>query len=162
MARLAMVRPETTSDLKSLRSYCEPHVKIGNKLWRPRITLFLHVWFLNLSNGSSGKKTSVTRFFSFWNAVFLGGRQTLCISTIVSPAAAVAVAAGRVPLLWDDMSSTLFVPWPIMVYETYIKGFSKKNGDEKLDFYSWFFVLIVWDCVVGFCEERWFNCALYL
>ena len=105
MARLAMVRPEITSDLKSLRSYWEPHVNIGNKLWRPRITLFLHVWFLNLSNGSSGKKTSAKRFLSFWNVVFLGGRQTLCISTIVSLAVAV---------LGDVMSSTLFVPWPMV------------------------------------------------
>lgn len=126
-----MVRPEIASDLKSLRLYCGAHVKIGNMLFTPKTTLFLHVWFLNLCNGSSGKKTSATRRFSFWYAVFSGGRQTLCISTIV---VAPATLQGH-----ELLSSTLFPSWLIMMITIQICAFCVSgNGRVKEQFFVCF------------------------
>lgn len=80
MARLAMVRPETISERRSLRLYSGPHWKIGNKYWRARRNLMIQVWFLNPWKGSSGKKISESLFLSFWRVVLCGGNLTLWIS----------------------------------------------------------------------------------
>lgn len=78
--RLAIVRPETTSDLKRARVYSGPHWKTGKRNWRPKSNFLSVVWFLNLWNGSSGKNTSDSLCLSFWNVVCSGGKQTLWIS----------------------------------------------------------------------------------
>lgn len=80
MARLAMVRPEMISDLRSWRLYWGPHWKMGKKNWSHSRSLWYHCLFLNLWSGSSGKKISDKRSLSFWKVVLWGGRETLCIS----------------------------------------------------------------------------------
>lgn len=76
MARLAMVRPETTSDLRSLRLYLGPHSRMGNTYWAARMSLVLEDCPLNWRRGSSGKKVSFSRAFSFSKVERRGGGAT--------------------------------------------------------------------------------------
>lgn len=80
IAKLAMVRPETTSALRRLSLYSEAHWKIGKTYWRPRMTFLKKGWFLNWWRGSSGKKTSFSSRFRDWMVVFFWGKETLWIS----------------------------------------------------------------------------------
>lgn len=81
MAKLAMVRPETTSDLKSSRLYWGAHWRIGNTYWAPRIHFFLIGCPLNCLSGSSGKKVSLSFAPSFCRKLLRGGGTTVCTST---------------------------------------------------------------------------------
>lgn len=80
MARLAMVRPETISDLRSVRLYLGPHSSMGNMYCAPRINFTFHDWPLNWRRGSSGKKVSLRRVLSFSRVLRWGGGATRCTS----------------------------------------------------------------------------------
>lgn len=80
MARLAMVRPETTSDLRSLRLYVGPHSSTGNMYCAPRISFFLDDCFFKWRRGSSEKNVSFRRVFSFRKVLRWGGSATRCTS----------------------------------------------------------------------------------
>lgn len=84
MAKLAIVRPETRSDLKSLRLYLGPHWRIGNTYWAPRISFLLRGCPLNWRRGSSGKKVSLSLPLSFWRVLLWGGGTTWCTSMDIS------------------------------------------------------------------------------
>lgn len=116
IARLAIVRPEMISDLRSWALYSGPHWKIGNKNWRPRSSFVNQVWFLNLWSGFSGKKISPSLCLSFCKVLCFGGKQTLWISRggIASKSKSDGILTVVVWWsLWYGRSSTLFELTPI-------------------------------------------------
>lgn len=96
MARLAMVRPETTSDLRSLRLYLGPHSRMGNTYWAARMSLLLEDFPLNWRRGSSEKKVSFSRAFSFWRVERRGGGATRWTSVSMAIWEEVVVAFGSI------------------------------------------------------------------
>lgn len=80
MAKLAMVRPETMSDLRRFRLYSGPHSRIGKMYLAPSIHFCFNGCPLNCLKGSSGKKVSLSLVLSLDMVLLWGGGTTLCTS----------------------------------------------------------------------------------
>jgi len=96
MAKLAIVRPETRSDLKSLRLYLGPHWRIGKRYWAPRASFVLRGCPLNWRRGSSGKKVSLSLALSLCKVLLWGGGTTWCTSMAISRQWEWCIASGSI------------------------------------------------------------------
>lgn len=76
MARLAIVIPAMTSDLKKLKLYRGAHSRIGSMYCNHDTSFCQRDWFLNCRKGSSGKKVSLRSDFNFFEKGRGGGTLT--------------------------------------------------------------------------------------